>query len=61
MEQWLRWDKLSMCQLAQMWLALRAGAAQLLSSVEVTLGSSREMTHNASDNKDAAGAICSSR
>ena len=51
MEQRLRRDKLSMCQLAQMWLALQAGAAQLLFSVEVTPGSSREMAHNAHDSQ----------
>ena len=49
MEQRLRRDKLSACQQAQMWRVLQAGAAQLLSSVEVTLGSSREMGHRISD------------
>ena len=49
MEQRLRRDKLSVCQQAQMWRALQAGAAQLLSSVEVTLGSLREMAHRVND------------
>lgn len=54
MEQWLRQDKLSRCQPAQMFLALQAGAAQLPSSVEVILGSSRtlkEMAHIVNDSQ----------
>ena len=49
MEQQLRRDKLSVCQQAQMWRALQAGAAQLLSSVEVTRSPSREMAHIVND------------
>ena len=54
MEQCLRRDKLSACQQAQMLLAIQAGAAQLPSSVEVILGSSRtlsEMAHSVNDSQ----------
>lgn len=57
MEQQLRRDKLSVCQQAQMWQALQAGAAQLHSSVEVTQSPSREMAHIAND-RQGCGWCC---